>query len=551
MKKFLIYTFATLSLSFILTGCSEDFLKKTPIGAETNATFYTTEENCEMAVTAAYAVLITRHGFSRNYWAFGDVASDDSEAAGEKGGGDQPYCQRIDQLQIVPGNAYLVEFYGDISQGIFRCNVAIENIPQAEFDQNKKNRLIAEARFLRAFFHFHMNVVFGGIRIVDHVLLPEEYAGSRNTVAEVLHFVQTEMAEAANSLPATYPNSDKGRATKGAALGYQLKALVFESSYAQLAANGGDPANYFEGCTEKWDEAVNVFNAIEALGVHELEPNYADLWPVYGENSSELMFTGHSVSLQAGSGIEDINNRILGGVHCVYQACRSYYNESGGIEENGRSGLYGLNAPTFELRDEFEAGDPRLDLSFCLDSELIILTTREGIVDTLPACPSFASPTAMNNQKYDPLPWEWVDPIKHFGPRDLKFLRYADVLLLAAEAALNDDNPTLALQLVNRVRTRARNSGTSGVPADLTSITLADIQHERRVELALEAHRYFDIVRWGLAEEKLTGMYRQTDLIANPDAAPLVWTRGKHEFFPIPESEIALNQGLMAQNPGY
>jgi len=362
------------------------------------------------------------------------------------------------------------------------------------------------------------------------------------------------MAVAASVLPATYPSTDQGRASKGAALGYQLKALVFESSYAQLAATGNDPANYFEGCTEKWDEAVSVFNAIEDLGVHELEPNYADLWPVYGETSSEHMFTGHSVSLQAGSGIEDINNRILGGVQCVYQACRSYYDTAGVVVPNGRAGLYGLNAPTFDLRDEFEIDDPRFDISFTLENEPIPVVVGSGTntyIDTLPAAPSYASPTSLNNQKYDPFPWEWLDPVKHFGPRDLKFLRYADVILLGAEAAFHDGNTTLALELVNRIRTRARNSGITDEPADLGSVTLDAIRHERRVELALEAHRYFDIVRWGIAKKKLDGSYRQTDLIANPDASPLIWTEGKHEFFPIPGSEITLNQGLMAQNPGY
>jgi hypothetical protein len=374
--------------------------------------------------------------------------------------------------------------------------------------------------------------------------------GPRNSVAEVLHFIQDEMAEAAAVLPAVYPDEDNGRATKGAALGYQLKALVFESSYAQLAGTDKDPANYFEGCTQKWGQAMTVFNQLEALGVYHLEPDYADIWPVDHEKGPELIWTGHSVSRDAGGGIEDINRQIIGGVQCVYQACRSYYDEDGVLIPNGRSGLYGLNAPTYELRDEFETGDPRRDISFVEEYDPLILSI-DGVLDTLPAAPSFASPTSMNNAKYDPLPWEWISSVLHYGPRDIKFMRYADVLLLAAEAALNNNDAGTALTLVNRVRTRARNSGTTAAPADLSSVTMADIQHERRCELALEAHRYFDIVRWGIADDVLSGQYRQTDLMTNPDAAPLDWIPGKHEFFPIPESEIALNQGQMAQNPGY
>lgn len=549
MKKFR-YAFAVLGLSLILTNCSEDFLEKTPIGRESPETFYLTQANCEMAVTAAYNVLITRHGFSRNYWFFGDCASDDSETGGEDTGQDQVEGQRIDQLLILPGNLALSEFYNDMYQGIFRCNLAIENIPKGQFDAAIKNRLINEARFLRAFFHYHLNVVYGGVRIVDHALLPEEYEGSRNSVAEVLHFVQKEMSIAAANLPSEYGDNDKGRASSGAALGYKLKALVFESSYAKLAASGNDPSNYFVGCVEKWDTALMVFTEIVALGVHSLEPDFFDLWPVTGENSSEHMFTGHSVSL-ANGGIEDINTNIVGGVHNVYQSCRSYFTADSLLNKNGR-GQYGLNCPTPALVEEFETGDPRLDISFTMDYDPIYIYNPRPNIDTVFAAPSADSPTQMTNSKYDPFPWEWIDPAFHHGPRDLKFLRYADVILLAAEAAVEDGNPDLARELLNRIRERARNSGSTGVPAELTgTVTLNDVMHERRCELALEAHRYFDIVRWGIADEVLTGTIRQTDIIHSTSPEPLVWVRGKHEFFPIPELEIIINKGLMLQNPGY
>jgi hypothetical protein len=551
MKKFLYFIIAFLTSSLFFMGCSEDFLNKKPIGEESTGTFYGTQEGCEMAVTACYAVLITRFGFSRDYWAFGDVASDDSEAGGERGGADQGACQRIDQWQVVPGNSYLTEFYSDMYQAVYRCNVAIEGIPQGDIDQSIKDRLIAEARFLRAFYLFQLNNVYGGVRIIDHVLLPEEYDGSRNTVAEVLHFVQSEMSAAASALPAEYSASNFGRATKGAALAYRLKALAFESSYAQVATAGHDPANFFEGCTNKWANAAQVFDSIEALGVYELEPNYDDLWPVAGEYSKEYIFTGHSVSLQAGSGIEDINQRLLGGVQCAYQSCRSYFNADDSLILNGRAGLYGLNCPTYDLFNDYETGDSRMVSTITRDGDsLWVMEAHQAVY--LTAAPSGASPTRMNNKKYDPFLSEWIDPVLHFGPRDLKFMRYADIILLAAEAAFNTGDEPTARTLVNRIRERARNSGTTSIPANFTSaITLADIQHERRVELAMEAHRYFDIVRWGIAKDRLNGTYRATDTIANPNAPPISWVEGKNEFFPIPESEIAQNRGEMLQNPNY
>ena len=219
--------------------------------------------------------MLSRHMFARDFWAFGDVASDDTESGGE-GLSDQPDCHQIDRLVILQSNSYLQEFYKDVYQAIYRCNVAIAYIPQGQFDPALKSRLIAEARFLRAMYYFYLDIVYGGVRIVDHPLQPSEYKGPRNTLTEVLHFVEDEFKTAADSLPVTYDAANAGRATKGAALSYLLKALVFESSYAQLKSSGKDNSDYFNDCQSKWSEAKQVFEEIRGLNVYSLDPNTVD-----------------------------------------------------------------------------------------------------------------------------------------------------------------------------------------------------------------------------------------------------------------------------------
>ena len=215
---------------------------------------------------------------------------------------------------------------------------------------------------------------------------------------------------------------------------------------------------------------------------------------------------------------------------------------------------WGLNTPTYNLAAEYETGDPRKKISVVTDADTIEIDPGgAGVTILRRAAPSYASPTMMNNQKYDPEPDEWVIRSFFRGPLDIKMFRYADVLLLAAEAALEPavNQPGKATEYVNMIRTRARNSGNTGIPADLASVTLDDIIHERRIELAFEAHRFFDIVRWGIAYERLNGLYRATDTLGGLSGSPIEFLVGRSEFFPIPDEEIILSKGAIKQNPGY
>ena len=322
MKSTVKVKIILLTIVSLYFGCSESFLDKTPLGMESTATFYTSQDNAIQAVTACYSIMVFRGSFSRNFWAFGDVASDDTEAAGEVGGVDQPPMQRIDQMLHVSTNAYLFEYWRNLYEGINNCNIVLTKIPDSDFNENLKNRLLAEAKYLRGMYHFYLCMVFGGVPIIDKILLPDDYYSTpRNTIAEVLHQVQTDMREAASVLPDTYTSSgDNARATKGAARAYLLKALVFESSYAKNYP--GD--SRFEGCQEKWSEAWDVAQQIINSGVYILEPDYADLWTEAGDESQEHIFRCVNAAINT-TGTEFINTPLVASSHNTYQSVRAYW----------------------------------------------------------------------------------------------------------------------------------------------------------------------------------------------------------------------------------
>ncbi len=553
MKNIFKIQLIILFIICLFFGCSEDFLDKEPLGMETTATFYSSSENALQAVTACYAIMVYRGSFSRNFWAFGDVASDDTEAAGEVGGVDQPPMQRIDQMLHVSTNAYFFEFWRNIYEGINNCNIVIEKLPEVNFNATLKNRLIAEAKFLRAIYHFYLNIVFGGVPLITEVIIPDEYYSTpRNSISEVIHQVEIDLEEAISYLPDTYSDADEARATKGAARAYLLKALVFESCYAKNYA--GDER--FEGCEEKWEQARTIAEQIINSSIYALEDDYADLWTEAGDHSEELIFKAVNSAIQT-NGTEFINTPLVSSSHNTYQSVRAYWtydaSTSDSITVDGELLGWGLNAPTYNLVAEYETGDPRKGISIVTDTDSVGKLMSDGSVILYRAAPSYASPTMMNNAKYDPEASEWASNPNFFnGPLDIKMMRYADVLLLAAEAALESGHADEALEYVNMIRNRARNSGNTGEPQDLTgSITLAQIQHERRIELAMESHRFFDIVRWGIAASKLEGLYRATDTLGGKAGEPIHFIEGINEFFPIPSSEVILSKGSIKQNPGY
>jgi hypothetical protein len=205
--------------------------------------------------------------------------------------------------------------------------------------------------------------------------------------------------------------------------------------------------------------------------------------------------------------------------------------------------MWGFGTPTQALYDAFEPGDPRLKASLTRegDGDLYYSSSAEGLPYSFEKCITKIYPTkweaSYEEFKKTGGPW-------HSAPANVRLIRFSEVYLNAAEAAFMAGNTGKALEYINKVRERARNCGTTGVPAALTSVTLADIQNERRVEFSSEGKRFFDLVRWGIADDVLNAT-------PTADGYNREFIVGKHEFQPVPEREVSLSGGKLQQYEGW
>ena len=551
--------FLIIILLILSSSCSKDFLDKPALALESSDNYFDKQSNVENGVIAIYNVLRGEQAYGLSYWVLGSVASDDAEAGGEPGGNDQGKIQNIDRLNYASNNPVFLDFWFAMYAGIYRANILIEHVQGNKFLTNTDsvNRALGQAYALRALFHFELVKVYGGIPIMNKVKGISELASPKNTIKEVFSQIESDLTTASNLLPDSWDISNEGRISKGAALALKVKLLVFESSYAENLSNNG-------GCIKRWSEASNLANQIitDSLKYNfGLDPDFSNIWTqkqfskeniIKANATIDAVYTSPYISegSPAGSGDSYTNGPGVGCEVGVWQGCRAYYNstkrDSSKIIEDGDWQLgYGFNVPTPNLFNAYDAGDPRRDIGFIQDwvdsikfhatSKYVRLSTRE--LPTGYGCRKYVPEIATYNNL--------SSAGQHSSGVSFKIYRYADFLLLAAEANYKSGNTALATQLVNLVRARARNNGTTGIPADLPTVTYDDILKERQLELACEGHRYFDLVRTGKAYETLNGMYNKT---INQN---LVFVAGKNEFFPIPDQEVVKSGGKIKQNNGY
>lgn len=494
--KTLIKNYYTALIFFVSVGllalsCSEDFLEKSPKAQLTEDSFFQTDEHAIQAVTAIYSHLRSFNVHVFSYIGVTDIASDDADKGSVPG--DAGFLQDINDFTFDANNSATAGIWGGYYQGIFRANQVIQNVPDIEMEDALRNRLLGEARFLRAYFYFFLVRTYGGVPIIDRPLNPDEYQQPRNSREEVYDFIVTDLEFAMNNLPqkSAYAAEDLGRATRGAAQGYLAKVRLFQNEFQ-----------------DAYDNAAAVINSNE----YALYPDYEEIFRQAGEHSSESLFEVSAVALEQG-----------GGGH--------QFNEVQGIRGDPNNG-WGFNSPSDDLEAAYEEGDPRRGATIIYNGDT--LPTGEVVQ----ADPNMGPDAKFSRKAYVP-----VRPPSGFGNSgaNIRLLRLADILLMAAEAANELGNTTVALDYLNQVRERAR----QGNPDVLPDITTTDqnelrdaIWHERRVELAMEQHRYFDLVRQGRAQEVFA-------------ALGITWVPGKHEVFPLPQSEIDISGGLLEQNPGY
>ena len=483
----------------LLAGC-DDQLDQTPVIGFTEATFYQTAEHAEQALVAAYDPLqwnFTTFNFHFR-WFYGDICSDDAIKGGS-GVNDQPQLGLLEDFVATPSNTHVNASFEHKYSGIFRANIVLEKVPEINMDEDQKARILAEASFLRAFYYFELVTLFGGVPMVDHVLTPDEYKIPRASAEEIWGLIESDLIAAIPDLPfkSELGAANLGRATKGAARSLLGKAYIYQ---------------------EKWTDAVSVLAEVVNSGEYTLDPDYANVFNEAGEHGSGSVFEINRTPLGGGNW-GNVNGSLEGNMTNVFQRAR------------GQFGGWGFNIPTQDLVDEYETDDPRLGQSIFMVGDVM---GDRGVFtkDATGQDHDYYSRKYFMTQAEQDL--AVGDPLIN-GISNDRVIRYADVLLLYAEALAESGNEALARQQVNAVRARAR----AGAPFILPDVAssgaqlIDDIRHERRVELALEGHRFFDLVRWGLGPTELDG-----------------FQAGKHELFPIPLKQIQLNPNL-DQNPGY
>jgi hypothetical protein len=533
------YGFLILLVFLVFSSsCSEDWLEITPKNEKTEATFFLTEDDAIAAITAAY-VPVKMAGLYANdiqffYYSFDNYITHENAT--------------WETFSFQANTSRIPNVYYDLCRGVFRCNYAILNIQEMEMNEDLKNRLIAEAKFLRAFYYFHQTIFFNEPPLIKDEIF-REYGVQRGNSprSDFYQAIIEDLNDAIEGLPVSYPPNDLGRATKGAALALLGKAYLYKASYA--------PA---ENVQEDYTNARNNLKEVIDLGVYDLSmpqgTDSADYVNAYLCNFSYRDLTVGSNTYTAEWNIESI--------------FEAPFNQDPNMENNrpwwpgitnGGSLLFmyfgptdsWLNiAPHIDFVNEFEKAenhpgglkfDPRRAATFFFDGDYVGYSPirRMDIYfdPTYNLKPHISNGVGLRKY-YFPLHEDNGSRWPFNYPNNWRIIRFADVLLMYAEASLILNQPGEAKWAVNRVRERA---GMPGYESD-GEMNPEVIIHERAVELGAECIHFHDLVRWNMM---------QNPWIPDIENEIPYFVIGKSEFMPIPLNEVLAMEGLLEQNPGY
>jgi starch-binding outer membrane protein, SusD/RagB family len=496
MKHTTATTIVTAALLLLThTSCQKDFLDRRPPGDAIFEEFFKTAQDAEYATNAVYAQFREFDCVGLSYLGCTDILSDDSDKGSTLN--DAPLLTDLDNFTMDATNPFISPVYKGYYRAIARANVALENIPAVEMDEALKNRLLGECRFLRAYSYLLLVQWFGDLPLITKTLQGEEYyAQTRQPREAVYAQIEADLLAAAEALPLrdAYAVKDKGRVTKAAAQGLLAKLYMLRKD---------------------WVNAEKYCDEIIGSGKYSLLTRYADNFLPVGENGNESVFEFQAVALPtqqaAGPGATPYN--MIQGVR--------------GVPNLG----WGFNRPSDNLVTAYENGDPRREATIIYVGE----TLPDGSTEV-------KNNPEIINARFNQKAWVPAHPgLQDNGPGNIRILRYSDILLLAAEAKNEMSKPLEALPLLNQVRKRARGTNNFILP----DVTVTDqsalrerIYRERRVELAMEQHRWFDLLRWGRAGQVIRALGK-----------PFV--DNKHELLPLPQTEIDLTGGKISQNPNY
>ncbi|HVN57763.1 MAG TPA: RagB/SusD family nutrient uptake outer membrane protein [Bacteroidales bacterium] len=477
-----------VTVLLFLTYCTDKFLDVPPQGQQKAEQFWVSESDATKAVDAIYANLRSWPNTAFAPIAVESLGSDDTEKGSDPS--DATFMNDYDNFTVTSTQGQLSDFWSGQYQNINLCNQVLDNVPGITMDATLKARYLAEAKFVRAYSYFRLVRAFGDVPL--RLATPKdasEYNIPRTPKSQVYDAIEQDLTDAASVLPQTYSGADVGRATKGAALALHAKVSMYLGH---------------------WSDVKTFTEQVMGLG-YSLFADFGQLFRIANENCSESIF--------------EIQCALVPG---NYDASNSQYSQVQGVR-GVTGGGWGFNIPTQSLVDEFETGDPRKDATIIFRGT----TTAEG--DVIPVTVSNAM---YNHKSYVPFSL-YVSGYNEGCQQNVRVIRYAEVLLMNAEANNELNNTAAALASLELVRARAR-GGNNAILPEVTTTNQSDLRtaiwHERRVELAMEFDRYFDVIRQG----------RASAIFGSKG-----WTANKNEVWPIPQSEIDLSVGVLTQNPGY
>lgn len=515
--------------------------------------FFTSAESAEQVVNAAYVPLMWE--YQNTYYSeffFGDVLSDDALKGGQNLS-DMSNAYDLENWKAISNNEMVLQYYRANLQGIQRANLAIEQIAKMEdrdgtFTETLRARFLGEAHFLRAYYYFRLVRLYGGVPLVESpIYSSEQWRVPRASVDEVYTLIMDDFKEAARTLPlkSEYEDAQLGRATRGAAQAMLLKAYMYWGDYCRR--NGDTKADTYYAESARQGAKFLADEAAE----YSLCPKYEDNFTLEGENGQESVFEVQYMT-EGTSDYGEGNGFSRGTFTTVLTRSRSsVYSITG----------WGFNHPTQNLYDEFETGDPRREASIYNPADDMITTPGDEIY--LGNRYLGIKRTMMNADHTDYI--TTLDDHNSRAPINRIDIRLADVYLMYAEVSLRTGDTGTAKEYLEKVRARAR--GTESILPEFPAYKVPDykagyalhqladtaedlelaIRHERRVELAMESHRWYDLCRWGIAKSVMDA-YKSTES-AEAQAQMGEFIEGKHELLPIPQEECRL--GGLEQNFGY
>ena len=482
---------ALLLVAAPLTACN-DLLTENPKDRISTEAFYQTAADAKAAIAATYRPLSTGSLWGTNLqWAL-NAATDESRVGPEE---ENPNIVALTQLSWTTTNPYIAGSnasggaWAGLYQMITRANLVLARVPDIAMPDADKAQILAEAKFLRALAYFYLVRLYGDVPLVT---TPEEQAalGGRTPQAQVFAQIVKDATEAEAALPASWPSTDKGRATKGSAQALLTEQYIWRKDWANAATN-----------------AKKIIDS----GIYGLQANYINAFLPGSQNRNEEVFAAQSSSATGAPAI-DI---------AAWEYPRN-------MNPNSNGG-WGTWQPLQSFINTYPTGDYRREVSFFTSG----IDPTGKVVTFLPHVYKFR-------------------PTQRPGQQDVNWpiYRYADVLLMYAEALNEQGQTATAIQYVNMVRARARN-GTGAenraTPADLSAaLTAAQARQaifdERKWELAFEGKRWFDLVRQGFPAFQAAESTDPTVIPANIQPTRMVW--------PVPQAQIDLNPAL-TQNTGY